>query len=120
MLEELHRRFNVEFTIIIEGRAAKHLDRGSMKLNEIANNNGWELAMTTGFNRAYQLKKLWWANNVFRWEQYHEYIDIAIASAGFGGTCRYPYEPKLEEKNKRFIVKVIPRFSPNFFEVTNN
>jgi hypothetical protein len=118
LLEVLHRKFNVAFTVIIEGRAAKHLDKNTMEENIEANNREWESAMKMSYGRAYQLKKLWWKNNIFTWTE-NKYIDISIAGAGFGGTCRYPYKPLLEEKNKNFIVKVIPRFSPDFFNVEN-
>lgn len=118
VLKELNEKFNVKFTIIIEGRAAKYLRYFDMKRNEELNKRYWEKAMKISYDRAYQLKKLWWESGVFTWED-NGYIDLTIAGAGFSGNGRYPYRGEYEGKNKNFIVKVIPRFSPDFFDVEN-
>jgi len=120
LLDGLNDKFKVEFTVIIEGRAAKHLDRETSEENNRANEEGWEEAMKMSYGRAYQLKKLWWKNEIFPWTQ-NGFVDLTIAGAGFAGTCRKDHtkDGEREEDNRRFIVKVIPRFSPDFFDIAN-
>jgi len=115
LMQDLHEKYNVKFTVIIEGRAAKHLNFPTKQQNENANNKEWEYAMNMSYQRAYQLKKLWWKNNVLTWQS--QYAEIIIAGSGFAGTCR---DSIIEEKNKRFVIKVIPRFSPDYFQIDNN
>lgn len=96
---------NIEFIVIIEGRAAKHKDKGSKIANEKANKLEWDYAKELSFKRAYNLQYFWNYFNIFK---DMPYCDVLAVGSGFEGNGRYPYEE--EEKNKTFIIQVIPKF----------
>jgi len=98
---------DVNFTVIIEGRAAKFLNKGIR--NEEYNKRYATINKERSYRRAMNLHSLW--NNQTDLLSL-KYCDFVIAGSGFGGKGRYPYKGNLEKKNKNFIVKIIPVFKP--------
>ena len=109
-IEKLHDSIpDVEFAVIIEGRTAKFLNKGSE--NEKYNKDYTDQNKTRSYNRAYNLFKLWKKSNESNISNL-EYCDVLVVGNGFDGKGRYPYKPLLEEKNKNFVVKIIPKLKP--------
>ena len=108
ILLKFTKSVNVSFKIIIEGRAARHLSFPTMQENEQADLNGWAYAETLSYNRARNLYKLWSENSIL------ENIssmngELFISGSGFGGEGRYTgYGPNGEDRNKTFIIQIIP------------
>ena len=108
-VENMYKKTQINLVIVIEGRAAKHLDGKNMKQNLEWNKRGAKMAKKCSLERAKYLFDLW---NTTTELNNLDFIDLSIAGKGFGGKGRYPYKGKLEEKNKNFVVKIIPIFNP--------
>jgi len=92
---------DVRYLIIIEGMAARYGD-----VREIYKNNESyyiDYAYALSYQRALALKKLWDEKIDFTGPEY----ELIVAGSGFYGKGRY--EPAEEEKNKRFLIQIIPK-----------
>lgn len=102
-LEEVVERFkssrNVSFRISIEGRAAKYIN------DPLRNNNEKEYAAELSYKRARSLYLLWQKNNILKDTGNGE---VLISGSGFEGKGRHPNIQGEEEKNKTFIIQIIP------------
>ena len=108
ILTTFTRSINVSFKIVLEGRAARHLIYPTKQENENADKTGWNYAETLSYDRARNLYSLWCENGVL---SNIENIngEIFISGSGFGGQGRYiGYGPEGEERNKAFIIQIIP------------
>lgn len=94
---------NIDFAVIIEGRAAKYNNKGSAARNEEANNKSRDAVKKLSFERAYALQKLWNTNDILK---KIPYCDVLVVGNGFDGMGRYANE----DKNKTFIIQIIPKF----------
>lgn len=110
-LEQIISNFNksvkISFKVILEGRAARHLIYSTKEENNQADLKGWSYAETLSYDRARNLYNFWSGNNIL--------VDIEkmngevfISGSGFGGQGRYTNKPGEEEKNKTFIIQIIP------------
>ena len=108
-IKRLHNRVDdVEFAIIIEGRTAKFLNKGSRSRNIKANNKSADVNKRRSYGRALNLQKLWYAEDLIK---DLDYCDVLVVGNGFDGKGRFPYKPGQEEKNKSFVIKIIPKFN---------
>lgn len=89
----------VKFIVVIEGRAAKYIDVQKQQLNKDLDVWAKELS----YGRAMSLYYLWKRNGI---TLNSENSEVYISGSGFEGMCRY--EGIEEDKNKRFIVQIIP------------
>jgi len=106
---ELHEKVNdVEFAIIIEGRTAKFMNKRSHSENIKANIRSADVNKRISYGRALNLQKLWYKNGFIK---QLGYCDVLVVGSGFDGKGRFPYKPGLEEKNKSFVIKIIPKFN---------
>lgn len=108
-VEKMYQKTKISLVIVIEGRAAKHLDGVNMKQNLDWNKRDAKRVKKCSLDRAKYLYDLW---NTTTELNNLDFIDLSIAGKGFEGKGRYPYKSKLEEKNKNFVVKIIPIFNP--------
>ena len=103
-----NKSVNISFKIIIEGRAARHLNKSTKEENEAADREGWAYAETLSYNRARNLYNLWNENGVLSDIQSLN-GEIFVSGSGFGGQGRYSgYGIDGENKNKTFIIQIIP------------
>ena len=98
---------NISFKIIIEGRAARHLNKGSKEANEAADRDLWHTMEIRSYERALSLYNLWNQNGIIKSIQEMN-GEVFISGSGFGGQGRYPNTPGQEELNKTFIIQIIP------------
>ena len=110
-LEKIIAKFNssvrISFKVIVEGRAARHLNFSTMEENKRADDNGWAYAETLSYNRARNLYNLWKEHRILtNLDQMNG--EIFISGSGFGGQGRYPNVAGKEELNKTFIIQIIP------------
>lgn len=110
-LENIIQKFSssvkVSYKVIIEGRAARHLRYPTMEQNHAADTQGWSYAETLSYNRARSLYNLWISNGILdNIEQMNG--EIFVSGSGFGGQGRYPNTPGQEERNRTFIIQIIP------------
>ena len=92
---------DVRYLIIIEGMAARYGDVSEKHKNNDPYfvNYAYELS----YRRARALQKLWNEKIDFTGPEY----EVIIAGSGFYGKGRYA--PEEEEKNKRFLIQIIPK-----------
>lgn len=105
ILSKFENSTNLSFKIIIEGRAARHMYKGSKEANDAADNAAWHVVQIKSYERALSLYNLWKKHNIIKSiEEMNG--EVFISGSGFGGTGRYPSEE--EDKNKTFIIQIIP------------
>jgi len=92
---------DVRYLIIIEGMAARYGDVSEMPKN----NDPYyiDYAYRLSYQRALALKKLWDEKIDFTGPEY----EVIVAGSGFYGKGRY--DATEEEKNKRFLIQIIPK-----------
>jgi hypothetical protein len=96
-MDELNVSKNVGFKIIIEGRAARDHDRRIRQ-----NPDGLK---RLSYDRALALYNLWKTNSIIEYlENYGG--EVFISGSGLDGKNRYPKSE--EEKNKLFIIQIVP------------
>lgn len=107
ILTKFQNSVNVSFKIIIEGRAARHLNKGSKEANLAADKSVWHTMEIRSYERALSLYNLWKNNGIIQSiEDMHG--EVFISGSGFGGQGRYPNTSGQEELNKTFIIQIIP------------
>lgn len=107
ILDNLNQRFSIEDTdkadigvkIIIDGRAAKHID----KPKDLWEDKPIETANLT-YNRSKALYEFWKLNGIL--QDIEKKSEIFCSGSGYGGKGRYSGSEEL--KNKRFIIEIIP------------
>ena len=108
IIEKFNQSVNVAFKVVIEGRAARHLNYPTKIENEQADARGWKDAETLSYNRARSLYALWQENGILK-DVEKINGEVFISGSGFGGQGRYSgYGPDGEDKNKTFIIQIIP------------
>jgi outer membrane protein OmpA-like peptidoglycan-associated protein len=92
---------DVRYLIIIEGMAARYGDvREKYKNNlPVYIDHAYQLS----YQRALALQKFWDEKIDFSGPEY----EVIVAGSGFYGKGRY--DPSEEEKNKRFLIQIIPK-----------
>lgn len=92
---------NISYKLIIDGRAAK-----SDTLKNPIQSHLMSVERL-GYNRALELFYLWRSNKVFSNIDYHDINDnILVTGSGYRGDGRYKYGK--EDRNKTFIIQIIP------------
>lgn len=104
VLASVEGKGDVRFKVVIEGRAARFLEKGKRGLNADRYGNTKDLS----YRRALALAKLWEANGI---DLMAGQAELFIAGSGFEGKGRYA--EREEELNKQIIVQVIPFLSPD-------
>lgn len=107
ILSKFKESVNISFKIIIEGRAARHLNKGSKEANEAADRAVWHTMEIRSYERALSLYNLWNQNGIIKSIQEMN-GEVFISGSGFGGQGRYSNTPGQEELNKTFIIQIIP------------
>lgn len=107
ILSKFKESVNISFKIIIEGRAARHLDKGSKPENQAADQAAWKKMEIRSYERALSLYNLWKKNGIISSIESMK-GEVFISGSGFGGQGRYPNTPGQEELNKTFIIQIIP------------
>ena len=98
ILDSFKKSTNISFKVIIDGRAAKHADPAKTK-------QFWEFSERLSYQRAMNLFRFWNKNGILtNIEDLNG--EVFISGSGFGGQGRY--EGAEEERNKTFIVQIIP------------
>lgn len=97
----------VYYKIIIEGRAAMFFNTEKNTFGKLfdENNNPNRAKKRLSYNRAVSLYDLWRAQGIVEQLQQHN-VEILMTGSGIEGTGRY--KDREEDKNKRFIIQVIP------------
>lgn len=88
---------NVKFVIVIDGRAAKRHGVSVYSPSFLSE------MRRLSYNRALSLYNLWKSSNIIFDNKYAELI---VSGSGFEGSCRYIGSE--EDKNKRFVIQIIP------------
>lgn len=107
ILSKFEKSKYISFKIIIEGRAARHLSKGSKAANQAADKAGWKTMEIRSYERALSLYNLWKKNGIISSIERMN-GEVFISGSGFGGQGRYPNTPGQEELNKTFIIQIIP------------
>lgn len=107
ILSKFKESVNISFKIIIEGRAARHLNKGSKAENQAADQADWKTMEIRSYERALSLYNLWKKNGIISSIESMK-GEVFISGSGFGGQGRYPNTPGQEELNKTFIIQIIP------------
>ena len=107
ILSKFKESVNISFKIIIEGRAARHLNKGSKEENQAADQAVWKTMEIRSYERALSLYNLWKKNGIISSIESMK-GEVFISGSGFGGQGRYPNTPGQEELNKTFIIQIIP------------
>lgn len=113
IIEKFNNSVNVAFKVVIEGRAARHLNYPTKAENEAADKRGWKYAETLSYNRARNLYGLWQDNGILK-DIEKMNGEVFISGSGFGGQGRYTgYGKDGEDRNKTFIIQIIPYIKYN-------
>jgi hypothetical protein len=105
IIDKFNKSVDIAFKVIIEGRAARHLNKGSKAENDAADAKVWAYAETLSYNRARNLYNLWEKNGILDGiEKING--EVFISGSGFGGQGRH--SGGAEDKNKTFIIQIIP------------
>ncbi len=99
LVKDFEENKKVKFVIAVDGRAAKYLKRKERYKNKKYAISAKELS----YGRSLSLYYLWKKNGI---ELNTSNSEIYISGSGFDGLCRY--NGRNEDKNKRFIIQVIP------------
>lgn len=98
ILNSFKKSTNISFKVIIDGRAAKFADKAKTK-------QYWDFSERLSYQRAMNLYKFWNKNGILtNIEDLNG--EVFISGSGFGGQGRY--EGLEEDRNKTFIVQIIP------------
>ena len=118
----------VKFKVIVEGRLANDLrDQGANWVTP-ENTRRWNEGLVNSYKRASTVVELWRKNGIMmnllyhdsaktaaRVDMDHKYAgELFISGAGYGGQHRYkfsPEDPEGEDRNKTFIIQIIPYIS---------
>lgn len=116
----------VMFKVIVEGRLANDLKNGGANwVTPESNPKAWKAAMENSYKRALTVVELWRSNGILSNLLYndpaksaakvntsHNYTgELFVSGSGFGGQHRYkfsPQDPEGENRNKTFIIQIIP------------
>jgi outer membrane protein OmpA-like peptidoglycan-associated protein len=91
---------DVKYLIVVEGRAAKDISKPA---NHADNQDG-PTVRDLSFRRAMALVKYWEMKGLnFNQGRF----EIVAAGSGFKGACRY--EGRLETRNRRFVIQILPK-----------
>ena len=102
IIEKFKESANVSFKVVIEGRAARSHD------NPHPNNAQKAYAASLSYNRARNLHLFWKSRGLLRNIE-SENGEVFISGSGFEGKGRYTgYGPNGEDRNKTFIIQIIP------------
>ena len=107
ILSKFKESINISFKIIIEGRAARYLNKGSKAENQAADQAVWKTMEIRSYERALSLYNLWKKNGIISSIESMK-GEVFITVSGFGGQGRKPNTPGQEELNKTFIIQIIP------------
>lgn len=98
ILTDFQKSINVSFKIVIEGRAARHLQ-------EDENLKHWDNTEVLSYRRARNLYRLWQKHKILS-DIENTNGEVFISGSGFGGQGRYTGAD--ESRNKTFIIQIIP------------
>lgn len=107
IIDKFNKSLKISFKVIIEGRAARHLNYPTKAQNAQADKEGWSSAESLSYKRARDLFNLWKANSILS-DVEKLNGEVFVSGSGFGGQGRYPNTPGQEELNKTFIIQIIP------------
>lgn len=104
-IEEIIKSFekstNVSFKVVIEGRAAKKLDLVPTRAQS-------DYAARLSYERARNLHLFWRGKGILK-DIEKQNGEVFISGSGFGGKGRYTGPgPNGEDRNKTFIIQIIP------------
>ena len=84
ILSKFKESVNISFKIIIEGRAARHLSKGSKAENQAADQAVWKTMEIRSYERALSLYNLWKKNGIISSIESMK-GEVFISGSGFGG-----------------------------------
>jgi outer membrane protein OmpA-like peptidoglycan-associated protein len=100
-LRAIQTTLPVRYLVIVEGMAARHL------YDESRNRQEEQFSYQLSYRRALNLSNLW-VQNGLNFNQ-NQNIELIIGGSGFYGSGRYPMQRGQEERNKRFLIQIIPK-----------
>lgn len=104
IIKDFKKNVNISFKLVIDGRAAK-------PHNALINPQNYIFAEKLSFQRADNLYHLWLNNHILR-DIDNSDVEVFISGSGFGGKGRYTgFGLEGEDKNKTFIISIIPYFN---------
>jgi hypothetical protein len=124
--EKVDTSGKVKFKVIVEGRLANNLKDGGIHwVTPEGNPSAWKQGLENSYKRALTVVELWRSNNILSDLLYndpansaakvnigHKYPgELFVSGSGYGGQNRYKYspqDPRGEDKNKTFIIQIIP------------
>ena len=126
ILTQFSQSTGVQFKVIVEGRLANDLTDGGVHwITSEGNPEAWKRGLENSYKRALTVVELWRRNGILENLLYndpantaskvnkgHKYPgELFVSGSGYGGQNRYrfsPQDPKGEDKNKTFIIQIIP------------
>ena len=126
ILTQFTKTTGVMFKVVVEGRLANNLrDGGIHWVTPERNPSAWKQGLENSYKRALTVVELWRSNNILSDLLYndpansaakvntgHKYPgELFVSGSGYGGQNRYKYspqDPRGEDKNKTFIIQIIP------------
>ena len=126
ILTQFTKTTGVMFKVVVEGRLANNLrDGGIHWVTPERNPDAWKQGLENSYKRALTVVELWRSNNILSDLLYndpansaakvntgHKYPgELFVSGSGYGGQNRYKYspqDPRGEDKNKTFIIQIIP------------
>ena len=126
ILTQFTKTTGVMFKVVVEGRLANNLrDGGIHWVTPEGNPSAWKQGLENSYKRALTVVELWRSNNILSDLLYndpanaaakvnigHKYPgELFVSGSGYGGQNRYKYspqDPRGEDKNKTFIIQIIP------------
>ena len=126
ILTQFTKTTGVRFKVVVEGRLANNLrDGGIHWVTPEGNPSAWKQGLENSYKRALTVVELWRSNNILSDLLYndpansaakvntgHKYPgELFVSGSGYGGQNRYKYspqDPRGEDKNKTFIIQIIP------------
>jgi len=126
ILTQFTKTTGVMFKVVVEGRLANNLrDDGIHWVTPERNHDAWKQGLENSYKRALTVVELWRSNNILSDLLYndpansaakvntgHKYPgELFVSGSGYGGQNRYKYspqDPRGEDKNKTFIIQIIP------------
>ena len=126
ILSQFTKTTGVMFKVVVEGRLANNLKDGGIHwVTPEGNPSAWKQGLENSYKRALTVVELWRSNDILSDLLYndpansaakvntgHKYPgELFVSGSGYGGQNRYKYspqDPKGEDKNKTFIIQIIP------------
>ncbi len=126
ILTQFTKTTGVMFKVVVEGRLANNLKDGGIHwVTPEGNPSAWKQGLENSYKRALTVVELWRSNDILsdllyndpatsaaRVDTAHKYPgELFVSGSGYGGQNRYKYspqDPKGEDKNKTFIIQIIP------------